>query len=296
MLRENSSSTSAYPPEFINTKINAAQYRICAGTIVDPQGMAIKKLKLPFLFKQAFYQNIASVALTADTTIGATTLAVNDTTNYNTSGVLWLQNNIVTYTGKTSTTFTGVSGMAYAFLSWTRVYPIFALPTDYMNTLSLQYNNAFPLEYVDENEIYQLVNQVKVWYNPYVQNWYVQNGMATMARRRAFYSILQGQYIAPFYLDNSVGMFNLSYEMIPTAMVNNTDTTIIPDDTMALDAISNLAVADVLFDRWEEDRAIRRLNYGITRTRELYIFYNRQWSEDQFGKSVRMQKGTGYNF
>lgn len=73
--------------------------------------------------------------------------------------------------------------------------------------------------------------------------------MATMARRRAFYSILQGQYIAPFYLDNSVGMFNLSYEMIPTAMVNNTDTTIIPDDTMALDAISNLAVADVLFDR-----------------------------------------------
>jgi len=249
MLREDSNSTSAYPPSFINTKINAAQYRICAGTIVDPQGMAIKKLKLPFLFKQAFYANIASVALTADTTIGATSLSVDDTTNYPTSGYLWIQNNIVTYTGKTSTTFTGVTGVLYAFLSGTRVYPIFALPTDYMNALSLQYNNAFPLEYVDENEIYQLVNSIKVGYNPYVQSGYVQNGMATMARRRAFYSILQGLYIAPFYLDNSVGMFNLSYEMLPTAMVVDSDPTVITNDTLALDAISNLAVADVLFDR-----------------------------------------------
>jgi hypothetical protein len=72
-----------------------------------------------------------------------------------------MQNNIIAYTGKTATTFTGVTGVLYAWASGTTIYPLFALPSDYMNTLTVSYNNAFPLEFVDENEIYQLINSQK---------------------------------------------------------------------------------------------------------------------------------------
>lgn len=295
-LRElDADSTSAYSPEYVNTKINTAQYNICSGMVIGADWMPLKKLKLPFLFKQAFYQNIGSVILDADTTVWATTLTVTDTTEYPTSGYLWIQNNIITYTGKTATTFTGVTGVAFAFTSGARVYPIFALPTDYMNTLSVTYNNAYPLEFVDENEIYQLINQVKgVW--PIIQAGYVQNGYAMQWLRKAFYTIYNGLYLAPFYLDNSIGMFNLSYEMIPTEMVENTDTTVITNDTLALDAISHLAFSEILFERWEEERWLSHLAFGVNSTRKLYHFYNRQGSEDQFAKSYKMQKGTGMNF
>lgn len=296
MLRENSGSSSAYPPSFINEKINQAQYRICAGTVVDSQGQALKKLKLPFLFKQAFYANIASIGLTVDTTLNATTLTVSSTTNYPTAGYLWIENNIVQYTGTTPTTFTWVTWVAYPFLSGARIYPVFALPADYMNTLGVQYNNSFPLEFIDENEVYQLVNSIKGRGQPWVQSGYVQNWYAIIGQRGAFYTIYQWLYLAPFYLDNSTGMFNLTYEILPTNMVADSDTTIITNDTLALAAISNLAVADVLFDRWEETRALQRLQYGIQRTRELYVFYNRQGSEDQAFKALSMPKWSGRNF
>ena len=98
-LREfDSTATSAYAPEYVNTKINTAQYNICSGMVIGPDNMPLKKLKLPFLFKQAFYQNIGSIALSANTTIGATTLTVTDTTAYPASGIIWVMNNIVTYT------------------------------------------------------------------------------------------------------------------------------------------------------------------------------------------------------
>jgi len=295
-LREfDSTATSAYAPEYVNTKINTAQYNICSGMVIWPDNMPLKKLKLPFLFRQAFYQNIGSIALSANTTIGATTLTVTDTTAYPASGIIWVMNNIVTYTWKTPTTFTGVTGVAFAFLSGSRIYPLFNLPDDYMNTLSVTYNNAFPLEFVDEQEIYQIVNQTKGM-NVSVQSGTVQGWYAIQGIRKAFYTIYQGLYLAPFYLDNSVGMFNLSYERLPTAMVEDADTTIITNDTIGLDAISHLAFAEILFERWEEQRWLSHLAFGVNSTRKLYYFYNRAWSEDQFGKSYRMQKGTWFNF
>jgi hypothetical protein len=69
MLREEDSELSSYSTSFLNTKINVAQYRICAGIVVDATGQALRKLKLPFLYKQAFYGNIGSIGLTAVTSV-----------------------------------------------------------------------------------------------------------------------------------------------------------------------------------------------------------------------------------
>jgi hypothetical protein len=46
-------------------------------------------------------------------TAGATTVVVNDTTGYPTAGTLWIEREAMTYTGTTSTTFTGVTRGVY---------------------------------------------------------------------------------------------------------------------------------------------------------------------------------------
>lgn len=295
-LREEDSSSSSYSTAFLNNRINTAQYHICAGMVIWPDNRAVKKLKLPFLFKQVFYKNIGSVGLTANAVVWATTLDVWDTTNYPSTWHLWIANNIITYTWKSATQFTWCTGIDYEHQEGTRVYPIYSLPADYMNTLNVSYNNSFPIEFVDEQEVYQITNQYKWggWYA--VQGGYIQWTMQVSMTRKLFYSVLRGLYFAPYYLDNSTGMFCLSYEMLPTEMTLDSSTCIIPNDTLALDAIANLAVADVLFDRWEEERGLRRQQRGIQRTRLLYNFFNRASAEDQFGKSVRMEKWTGRNF
>ena len=70
---------------------------------------------LPILFKQATNRAI----LTTDLAHNATTVTVDDTTGFASAGMLYLGRELVTYTGKTGTTFTGctrgVAGYAYKY-------------------------------------------------------------------------------------------------------------------------------------------------------------------------------------
>jgi hypothetical protein len=54
----------------------------------------------------------ATTYLTADPGAGGTTLDVNDTTYFPTAGVLYIDNELISYTGKTQTTFTGCTRAA----------------------------------------------------------------------------------------------------------------------------------------------------------------------------------------
>jgi hypothetical protein len=54
----------------------------------------------------------ATTYLTADPGAGGTTLNVNDTTYFPTAGVLYIDNELISYTGKTQTTFTGCTRAA----------------------------------------------------------------------------------------------------------------------------------------------------------------------------------------
>ena len=54
----------------------------------------------------------ATTFLTADPGAGGTTLAVNDTTYFPTAGTLYIDNELISYTGKTTTSFTGCTRAA----------------------------------------------------------------------------------------------------------------------------------------------------------------------------------------
>jgi hypothetical protein len=56
--------------------------------------------------------NAALAFLTADPGTGGTTLTVNDTTYFPSAGTLYIDNELITYTGKTATTFTGCTRAA----------------------------------------------------------------------------------------------------------------------------------------------------------------------------------------
>lgn len=82
LLREEQ-DTSAYPLVLMDMMLNSSQTRICNGTVVNPiNQQAVRKGKLSFLDTSEFYSNVNVTTLSADTTVGATTLSITDTTDF----------------------------------------------------------------------------------------------------------------------------------------------------------------------------------------------------------------------
>lgn len=96
-------------------------------------GIASKK-------KWQFLQDIKQFSVGLDTTLSAalgagdSTATVGSTTNFESSGAVLIERDIVNYTGKTSTTLTGVSNQYMAHAEGVRVDPLYILPTDYLRT------------------------------------------------------------------------------------------------------------------------------------------------------------------
>jgi hypothetical protein len=108
LLREDEVDSGAYPLSFMQDLANQAQLRICSGKVFNPlQNKSITKGRLPFLNTDKFYSNLAGTSLTVEAVTGATTLDAV-TTNYPTSGSLFVDGNMITYTGTTGTQFTGI--------------------------------------------------------------------------------------------------------------------------------------------------------------------------------------------
>lgn len=120
------STGGLYSDDLINVWLNNTQVEVCDG----------KKLK----FLRSKYQFLAptQTTLTSAITTASTTLPVADTTNYATSGAVWCQGDIILYTGKTSTTLTGCTGIDLAHVSGAYVYPLISLPTNYWSMPELR--------------------------------------------------------------------------------------------------------------------------------------------------------------
>lgn len=287
ILREDEDS-SAYPYTLVDSLINSAQQRICSWLVVNTfTGQSITKGSLSFLESRKFYDNIASVSLSEDTTIWATTLTVTATTNYPSTGSLWINGNVVAYTGVTSTTFTGVSGVLYPFTSGSSVYPAFTLPTDYMSTIDVAYNNSISIPYKPSKQIYRdMVEMSKGLYTDYYNDSATNSNNTFLNYQPPFYTIWDGTYFLPFWIDNSNNFFTLHYEKVPTTMTATSDTATISNDIYAKNTIAYLATGEVLFNRWEEGRASQLLTFAYGQIQEMYRFYNNQASESLDGQEV----------
>ena len=287
ILREDENVTN-YPYTLVDSFLNSAQLDFCSGLIKNPFTGAIeKKGKLPFLNTSYFYQNIPAISLSTETTLNATTLTVSDTTNYPSAGKIYIAGAIITYTWKTATTFTGCTWVSYPFEAWTQISPVFDLPTDYMSTIQVVYNNKVKLEAQNYDEVYNTIKDIK-W------GWYLFNSsthapFTSWFRTNPFYTIADGKYLILWNLNDS-GIIHLRYEKTPPTLTDATDEVIIPNDTHARTILPQYAIGQMLFYRGEEKRAADIINFALALTKQAYTYYNNQGMENQSGYGYKVAK------
>jgi hypothetical protein len=288
ILREDWPS-SAYPQVLADLFLNAAQQDILGGRVIHPlTNEEAKAGDLYFINSDAYYEIVAPTSLTADIAIWATTIYA-DTTDYPATGKLYLWGQVVSYTWKTATSFTWVSGVLFGFVSWTRLQLCFDVPADYFDIIEIIYNNDFKLDAQQYDSIFSNENSYKASNSTYVSSPY----NATLGRNSAFYTIKDGAYIIPFNLTTTGAFLHLRYKTIPDTMitlpapVNCT----IDNDIYAQLCIPHLAVAEMLFERWEENRAGMIYNNAIKNCRKMYSRYNQTSFESQNNTQVKSWHG-----
>lgn len=283
ILREEQDST-AYPLVFMDQLLNSAQLRIFSGKLMDRfKNTAIRATKLPFTDKDQFYSNVWQASVAENVTPGQTTLTVSANLGYPDSWALYINGNIVTYTGKTDTSFTwipatGEGSLQFTFEPGANIYRAFELPSDFMSAITVTYNHNFKLRPKNYDDLFEDLNSYKVNY-AYTNNnnTYSYNDFLFI---RPFYTLVDGKYLVPFQLNNPGDMIHLRYTAKPARMTNATDNLSIPDDDFALSTVPYVAVGEMLFNRWEESRAAELLTFAYWQVAEMYNFYNNQMFED----------------
>lgn len=285
LLREEEDDSSAYPTVLMDMMLNSAESRICAWTVINPiNQQAVRKWKLSFLDESKFYSNVNVTSITADTTTGAPNIDVADTTNFPTTWSLYIAWNIVDYTGKTATQFTGVTGVEFAHLSWTQVSIIFALPTDYGSVSWVSYANNFKLDAKLYDDMWEDLNSIKNGgYNRTDAQWY--RNQTTV---KPFYVIIDN-YLLVFNRNNTGDQIHLRYQKKATKMVNTTDETTIPED-YAESTIPYLALWEMLYNRGEEGRGAELINFWLGKVKEMYTYYNDRSLESISGVQYKSWK------
>lgn len=137
------SDSPNFPLSLVQKHINNVVRRITNGRIAslterDSYGndRVYQCGNLSFREKNIFYTNIPTTTLTDWVETSDVTISF-DTTNFPTSGAIYVWGEIITYTGKTSSTVTGVSWLLTTHIAWDTVYALYSLPSDITKPFSL---------------------------------------------------------------------------------------------------------------------------------------------------------------
>lgn len=298
VLNEVETSTT-YPVALADVFLNNAQDKICSGGVVINQTKEqLKKTVLPFIDKDKQYTSVTDQYLDADLSVGSTTITVSDTTWFASSGALWINGNIVTYSAITATQFTGVpatgdGSIEFAFQQWTPVSQLYALPTNFWTSARLIYNAQYQVPYVDYRNIYTQLKDFKGYSGD--NNQFSTNTLQSRFGINPFYTIIHGEYFLPFQLNVTSKQIWLQYEKKPTYMSLTTDLATIPDEFSRI-TIPLIAVSLMFANRGEENRGqILNDNIGYSAVQSMYTYYERQWAEDMFGQRTLTSRDSWLN-
>lgn len=287
ILREEWPSSS-YPQSLMELFCNSAQQDILAWRIIHPfTKQEATAGDLHFLNWDAYYNNVDWTSLTSDATIGDVVLNVADTSEFPATWCLYLWGQIVEYTWKTPTTFTGVTPLLFGFIGWTMVSIAFALPTDFSDILNVIYNNKIKLPAKQYDDIFEDLNNYK-W--SLVQKNWAMSIYESPYRVKPFYTIKDAQYLIIYQLNQTWTPIHLRYRKLAPTMTS-IQWPIIDNDIYAQLTIPYLAVAEMLFNRWEEARAWDLYNVAISHVSKMYSYYNDTTYESQNGVHYSMGWG-----
>lgn len=276
ILKEVESNAINYPKDLATTFINNVEKKIALWQVIDiRKDTAVNSGYLPFITENAFFTtNTNKTTGTAPTVWGAT-LDVTSVTWLPTSWKVSVNGNIITYTWVSSPNLTWCTNIKFAHIAWTIVKPLFDLPSDYGRALRLNIPNIseWRARPVDERRLADELAKIVSWTTELPLNWEV------------IYSTLRDEDFIVYGLQTVWDPMELQYIQTPTTLVATTDVSSFPD-TFDL-SIPIIAVSDMLFHRWEEDRAIKLNNRWVDYLKEALVIYNKKAKETEFGNRVR---------
>jgi len=267
-MKEERNNSPRYPESTMIRYINKAQKDICFGIVSNPANdEKLQKGNLGFIESQQFYSSVADTSISNEATIGANTLDATTTNNLN-SGALYIDGDIITYTSKSSTQFLGVEGITFAHKAGARIKQLAVLPDAWGQIIKVVYNKTNKLRPVDYRN---LEGELQTYYSGVS----IDRESETVFESQIdpFYSILDGKYIAMYGFNTNNYAINIEYDKKPIRMSNLTDIATIPDD-FAIDVLADYAVANMLYRRGEEKRAIEHFNIAFDFIGGMYKWYN----------------------
>lgn len=192
---------------------------------------------MPFRRKDYLFQAVKPLSVQTAVAVGDTEIEF-DTTDYASSGAVFIGNDVILYTGKTSTEITGVTDISIYHNTTEKVYQLYALPSN----ISLPFN----VFCIDQNgdrtyEVPYMDCRYGTNYSKYCSIITDEDGV----NRLHLFGCQDERYQLIYYL-NSV------------AMVNNNDVCVIPD-VYANDMITSIAAGEILWANEETDDATPKL-------------------------------------
>lgn len=254
ILWEPSDSSNYDEQTVVLPRINDIVDSICKWKYINPSNsQAFTAGDLSFLRRDYFVQLVKTMPVGVDFLTTATEIEFT-TTDYSSSGNVYIGGDIISYTGKTSTEITGVTGIDIKHNGGEKVYQLYPLPA----WISL----PFTLVILDRN------GNVK-YELPYVDGRYptTANKYFTIVTKSDGTNYL---HVVWCWDDRA----KVVYYVNSTPMVDGVDEASIPDD-FALKVVAPLVAGELLWDTEEIDDAIPKLNRGCTNLQTMYDYYSK---------------------
>lgn len=225
----NDTGTSrVYSDDFVDETINEVQVEV------------LSSWKWQFQRSKKIFLGAQKVALASDLAVGATSLVSNDVTNWESTGAVWIDNDIIFYTNAASTTVTGVSGQTVAHSEGAEIIPLILVPDDFGSMPELYVKRSTTGKYMPLQEIDEIFFD-----NPQV-------GVSTAQQKFSILNVNTSTAPHSHYLRienvSNDDQFVFWYNKKSTTMTADTDICGIPDD-YARNILSKLAAARLMFLR-----------------------------------------------
>lgn len=279
VLKE-TSDASNYPVSLMRSYVRTEQAKVCDGSVesFDPKATPLQKPQLVFLDGRKVYSTVKSGLVATSPAAGATVLEVGDATPYLASGAVWLEGEVVTYSGKTSTQLTGCLPIGFPYAVNTVVRQLFPLPADFSTATRLTYDGRTTCRPVDQRDIIANMNVSGAFLN--------RNAFDRDEASERLYAIISGEWLLPHPQDAAGKSLLLEYQRVCGPLAEDSDVLTIPDD-YSLEALSLLAASKMLAMRRELDDAMHLRQLGLNAVQSMYRAWNYASKETAYNQRMR---------
>lgn len=258
LINEKTDST-VFTDSYVWSVINEIQHNICVWDVTNLETWQVYQSPyLRFLASKSFFKSVDPINLTAAVATTDTEISFT-TTNFLSSGDIYINGDIITYTWKTATQITGVTWIATTHDSWEEVKQAFQLPTDAWKGFSLRLiedNQETPIPYMDDRALkdqylyYTIVSDSTSTDEFIVIEWYTQNDKTLV----------------------------LDYYKTSTDMSASGDSTDLPDP-YGMQVLAPLVAWEILYNSDERQNGVGFLREGYSKLQQMYTNYSARTKE-----------------